>query len=154
MYLELVSLPRKFALRRNEMRPSQKDYPSGLQKQATSTHVSKTSSFLVSRKFITIKSRDGLILKFQPIPILEFLCQPIRILKFQNYLYQLDLSETFTINMNKLHEPSAQKRSRTTLFFGFPIFHTSLSYCSTTVRMELKKMQSILDLHKKIYFRF
>ena len=29
--------------------------------------------------------RDGSIPKFQPIPILEFLCQPIPILEYPNY---------------------------------------------------------------------
>ena len=38
--------------------------------------------FLNFNEFLT---RDGSILKFQPIPILEFSCQPILILEFPNY---------------------------------------------------------------------
>ena len=75
-----------------------------------------------------IPSRDGSIPKFQPIPIpipiLEFLCQPIPLLEFKKKKFIVGSVRTFTSNVHKLHklssELSAQKTPKQHFSLIFP----------------------------------
>ena len=110
---------------------------------------SKCDSFLFNCSlsvFCMIMFRDGSIPKFQPIPMHEFLCQPIMIpmLEFPKKNVQLDLSGTFTSNVHKLHkllnELSAEKTSKQHFSLILPFF--------TPVYLQLKQ----LNLYKKIMY--
>ena len=116
------------------------------------------SFFLTYYAYLSILSRDGSIPKFQllQILILEFSCQTIPILEFPNYFQQFDMSGTFISCVHKLYElknhlPSALclKNFQTTLFFGFPIFHTSLSLTKFKIVKSVKKnIYSSLSINK------
>ena len=90
---------------------------------------------------LEVSFRDGSIPKFQliPIPILEFLCQPILELKkkiivgsVRNLYFKCtQVTQAFKWGLSS-------KNSQTTLFFDFPIFHTSLSWTEIVKSVQKK----------------